>query len=316
MRHRDVIDGPVETNQEELMADQSKRDELLAQFGQTGDVIRDFVASRTADQRNEQGTHDLWAAKDVLALVAFWMDYTVERMGFYARGTEPPREVDFDAVQAAALKASYGRSWKETAADTDRARAELVATVGQFTDTQLEADNYYGEGPGGPLWGEVQANGFIWPLQELEKYLRRVGEGAQADHIQALLAPVIGEEEETIVCEHVAPETLETWLREGSSGQADPPLVIDVRGKADYARGHLHGALHIPLAKLPERLKRLPHDRPIVTYCNMHHPGQSRGERAAALLSGEGFQALAIDGGFTAWEAHGLPIETTGQGEA
>ena len=117
-----------------------------------------------------------------------------------------------------------------------------------------------------------------------------------------------------IVCEHVSPETLDAWLRGASPERLLAPLVIDVRGKADYARGHLHGALHIPLAKLAERSKRLPHDRPIVTYCNMHHPGQSRGERAAALLSGEGFQAMAIDGGFTAWEARGLPIETTTQG--
>jgi rhodanese-related sulfurtransferase len=237
-------------------------------------------------------------------------------MGYYARGAEPPREVDFDAVQLVALKVSYARSWDEVTASADRAQAELVATGAQFTDAQLEADNYYGEGPGGPLWGEVQANGFIWPLQEFEKYLRRVGAGSRADHIQALLAPVVGDEEGTIVCEYVSPEMLDAWLREGPPGQAKPPLVIDVRGKADYARGHLRGALHIPLAKLPERLKRLPHDQPIVTYCNMHHPGKSRGERAAALLSGEGFQAMAIAGGFTAWETHDLPIETPSQGEA
>ena len=113
------------------MADQSKRDQLLALFGHTGEIIRDFVASRTADQRTEQGTPDRWSAKDVLALVAFWMDYTVERIGFYARGAEPPREVDFEAVQTAALEASYAQSWEQTTADADRALAELIATVGQ-----------------------------------------------------------------------------------------------------------------------------------------------------------------------------------------
>lgn len=298
------------------MVDQPKRDELLALFGQTGGVIRDFAASRTSEQQDEQGTPDSWSAKDTLALVAFWMDYTVERMGFYARGAEPPRNVDFDAVQRAALEASYTQSWVDTVASANRALKALMAIVGQFTDAQLEVNNHYGEPPGGPLWGEVQANGFIWPMQELEKYLRRVGDELRADHIRALLAPVVSdEEEEAIVCDYVSPEALETWLREGLPEQVTAPLVIDVRGKADYARGHLHGAVHIPLSKLAERAKRLPHDRPIVTYCNMHHPGQSRGERAAALLSGEGFQAMAIQGGFTSWEAQGLPIETTAQSE-
>ncbi len=298
------------------MANESKRDELLAQFKQTGEIIHDFVTSRTAEQRAEQGTPDLWSAKDVLALVAFWMDYTVERMGYYTRGAEPPREVDFDAIQTAALKASYPRSWDEVTADAERALAELLATVGQSTDALLESHNYYGEWPGGPLWGEVQANGFTWPLQEIEKYLRRVGEEARADQIKALLAPVAGDEEGRIVCALVGPETLDAWMRGEAQGQEGTPLIVDVRGKADYARGHLHGALHIPLSKLSERLKRLPHNRPIVTYCNMHHPGHSRGERAAALLTAEGFQAMAIDGGFTGWEARGLPVETTPQGTA
>lgn len=298
------------------MADQPKRDELLALFGQTREVIRDFAASRTPEQCDEQGTPDSWSAKDTLALGAFWMDYTVDRMGYYARGAEPPRDVDFGAVQTAALEASYPQSWDETVASANRAVADLMTIVGQFTDAQLTANNYYDEPPGGPFWGEIRANGFIWPLQEMEQYLRRVGDDARANHIHALLAPVVGEEEEeAIVCEYVSPETLETWLREGTPEQAEPPLVIDVRGKADYARGHLRGALHIPLAKLAERAKRLPHDRPIVTYCNMHHPGQSRGERAAALLSGEGFQAMAIQGGFTAWEEQGRLFEATEQGE-
>lgn len=167
------------------MADQSKREELLAQFKQTGEVIRDFVASRTPEQRDEQGTPDRWSAKDMFALVAFWMDYTVERMGYYTRGAEPPREVDFDAIQTAALKASYGKSWDEVTAGAERAQAALLATVGQSTDALLKMDNAYGEWPGGPLWGEVQANGFIWPLQEFEKYLRRVGEEARGLPVEA-----------------------------------------------------------------------------------------------------------------------------------
>jgi rhodanese-related sulfurtransferase len=41
----------------------------------------------------------------------------------------------------------------------------------------------------------------------------------------------------------------------------------------------------------------------------MHHPGQSRGERAAALLAEQGLRASALAGGFTAWEADGRPVE-------
>lgn len=43
-----------------------------------------------------------------------------------------------------------------------------------------------------------------------------------------------------------------------------PVAVLDVRGEADTK---IKGALHIPLGTLEMRLKEIPRDREIVTYC-------------------------------------------------
>jgi phage shock protein E len=43
----------------------------------------------------------------------------------------------------------------------------------------------------------------------------------------------------------------------------------------------------------------------------MQHRGSSRSERAAALLRESGYEARALDGGFPAWAAAGLPTEAT-----
>lgn len=87
----------------------------------------------------------------------------------------------------------------------------------------------------------------------------------------------------------------------------DAPLVIDVRGPSEYAAGHIAGAINIPLGQLERRIKRIPTTQAIVTYCNMHHRGASRGEQAAALRE-RGYQARAIDGGFPAWKEDSLPV--------
>ena len=87
------------------------------------------------------------------------------------------------------------------------------------------------------------------------------------------------------------------------------PFIIDVRGPGEYASGHIQGAINIPMGQLARKLKQIPRDRPVVTYCNMHHRGESRGERAAALLTGQGLQARTIDGGYPAWKEAGLPVE-------
>lgn len=288
------------------MSGTARQESLLAEFERAREAIREFVASRSEQEWTASGTPEQWSASELLTAIGFWMDYMVERMEFFRRGEPAPTGVDFGGVQQRALEAQAGWTWEQRAAGFERALAALLAETRQFTDADLDAENSYGDEPGGPLWGEVQANGFIWPLQELEKYYQRMGESERAESVRALLRPVVGEPAERIVCDLTEPETLAALRQQGVD---DTPLVIDVRGRADYARGHLPGALHIPLAELPRKLKRLPSDRPIVTYCNMHHPGQSRGERAAALLAEHGLRASALAGGFTAWQAGGRPVE-------
>nr|WP_201391793.1 rhodanese-like domain-containing protein [Ktedonobacter sp. SOSP1-85] len=92
-----------------------------------------------------------------------------------------------------------------------------------------------------------------------------------------------------------------------------PPFVIDVRGSAEYAAGHIAGAINIPLGQLESKLAQIPQDRLVVTYCNMHHPIESRGEKAAAQLRGKGYQVQTLSDGYPNWEAQGLPVEEAPQ---
>ncbi|HEY1390537.1 MAG TPA: rhodanese-like domain-containing protein, partial [Ktedonobacterales bacterium] len=264
----------------------ARKAELLAAFAQTGETLDDFLASRSADERADAGGRkDDYSAKELVALTGFWMRYMVERMGFYARGEEPPREVDFDALNRDELLRQASLSWDEVAQATRDDLAALVAAVEQSSEAFLRTPNYYGDYPPGPIEGEIMANGFSWAMQEIEKYYQRRGETARAADIHARLVAVHGEPD-TVVCDLMTPEQIQS---------ASPqPLIIDVRGAKEYAAGHLPGARNLPLDKLKKlsaRADALPKDRQIITYCNMHHPGQSRGERAAALLAERGFNA-------------------------
>jgi len=89
------------------------------------------------------------------------------------------------------------------------------------------------------------------------------------------------------------------------------PLVIDVRDSEEYARGHVVGARNIPLDTLEQHvdaLSAVSAERAIITYCNMYHPGASRGERASALLRERGVPARTLDGGFPQWKKAKLPM--------
>jgi len=84
-------------------------------------------------------------------------------------------------------------------------------------------------------------------------------------------------------------------------------LVLDVREAEEYAHGHVPGAINLPQAELASRMDLLPHDRPIVTVCQVG----ARSRRAAQFLVQAGFEDVAtMAGGTEAWIAAGKPVES------
>ena len=290
------LDASVSAQEAQMATEPALRDHLLDLFERTRAHVAQFTASRDTDDR---------AAHDLIALIGFWMEYNVERIGYFARGEIPPRDVDFDALTQAALVENAARTWAGSIAYTETAFDHLSATVAANPEELLLSDNSYGDEPGGPCWGEIRANGFIWPLEEMEKLYLAGSETERAATLRAELARELGEEQ-PIVCEVMEPAAIRA--------QRDELLVIDVRGASEYAAGHLSGARHIPLAALADALGDLPRDQRIITYCNMQHPGHSRGEQAAALLSERGYHAAALAGGYPAWREQGFPVEGASQG--
>lgn len=74
-------------------------------------------------------------------------------------------------------------------------------------------------------------------------------------------------------------------------------LILDVRTAAEYRRGAIPGALHIPLEELRKRLGELPKDKVICIYCAVG----IRSYAAARILLQNGFQAKNISGGYLTW---------------
>ena len=72
-------------------------------------------------------------------------------------------------------------------------------------------------------------------------------------------------------------------------------VLLDARTKAEYDRGHIEGALHIPVDELRERMEELPKDKPIYVYC---HSGL-RSYIACRMLTGSGRECYNLSGGYS-----------------
>jgi hydroxyacylglutathione hydrolase len=82
--------------------------------------------------------------------------------------------------------------------------------------------------------------------------------------------------------------------------------VVDVRAPDEWSRGHLPGAIHIPLAALPERVGELDASVPIVLHCQ----GGGRSSLATSFLQSRGVGSVSnLAGGYEGWVAEGFEVE-------
>ncbi len=99
---------------------------------------------------------------------------------------------------------------------------------------------------------------------------------------------------------HQTPEiSLEDYAAEREDG-----ITIDVRERAEYAQAHVPGAVLVPMGQLASRLGELDRSARVHVIC-------ASGNRSSAmtdLLVAQGFDAVSVTGGTSAWIASGRPV--------
>lgn len=85
-------------------------------------------------------------------------------------------------------------------------------------------------------------------------------------------------------------------------------VVIDVRNQDEWDRGHVPGALFIPVDQFLDRLDQVPQDKRIVFICASGGRSALASEYAAAAgLEDNGL--YNVEGGTNEWIARGFPVE-------
>jgi rhodanese-related sulfurtransferase len=83
-------------------------------------------------------------------------------------------------------------------------------------------------------------------------------------------------------------------------------VVLDVRPRAEYASGHIRGAVCIPVGELRSRLEQIPQGSDVVAYCR--GPFCVYADDAVRLLTQAGRSAVRLEDGFPEWAAAQLPV--------
>jgi len=98
--------------------------------------------------------------------------------------------------------------------------------------------------------------------------------------------------------EEITPEELHERLESG-----DSPQIVDIRGPAEFAAGHVPGAINVPMGELPSRIDEIDWADEVVVTCPI---GQSSVQAARLIGSYEGVDdadsVRSMTGGYDAWE--------------
>jgi rhodanese-related sulfurtransferase/biotin operon repressor len=83
-------------------------------------------------------------------------------------------------------------------------------------------------------------------------------------------------------------------------------LLLDVRPEEEFARGHIHQALSMPIDQILTRMKELSKDKEIIAYCR--GPFCVYADQAVELLLKNGFNANRMAEGYPDWKSKNLPV--------
>jgi rhodanese-related sulfurtransferase/DNA-binding HxlR family transcriptional regulator len=119
------------------------------------------------------------------------------------------------------------------------------------------------------------------------------------DDLDRLADAYLGDRSEL---ETITRDDLEARLQSGEL------VLIDVRPEAEYAAGHLPGAISTPPGQLERALDALPDEGDVVAYCR--GPYCVYADDAVRALRARGRRALRLEEGLPEWRRNGGTIET------
>ena len=137
-------------------------------------------------------------------------------------------------------------------------------------------------------------------LWEASWQLLRIGYGLPAGWLAGGMAAWRASGKDVQILPEVSVHELSGRLERGELN------VLDVRQPAEWASGHIDGAVFITGAELPRRIEEVPGDKPVAVVCGSGY----RSSVAASLLASKGRgDVWNVVGGMSAWKGVGYPAE-------
>lgn len=230
------------------------------------------------------------------------------RQGRIAADVIAGREVKFRGVQATAICGVFDLAIASVGASEKALRR---AGIDDFERIYLHPKHHAGYYPGaqsihlkllfrrsdGMILGAqaVGEEGVARRIDVISMAMQKGGTVYDLEEAELCYAPQYGSAKDPVnLAGMIAANTLRSDLTLGDWNATGGHTLLDVRNPDEFARGHVPGALNIPVDQLRDRLDDLPRDTELWLYCAS---GQ-RSYYATRLLKQLGFPVKSLPGGY------------------
>lgn len=160
------------------------RKQLLTDLLQKGhEQEQAFYTGLTSEDKNRPGTVDDWAAKDVIAHVAYWKQFQLSEIQKVMDGGSITRIDDFDHENAKIFERFSDQSWDEIMDYAEQATAVLTNQLQKMSEDDLELEWHDSR----PIWGFIVANGYSHPIMHISGHYQQKGDMQHAAELTGML---------------------------------------------------------------------------------------------------------------------------------
>ncbi len=152
-----------------------------------------FYARLDENERSSTGNLEQWSAKDMMAHIASWKEYTVSDITAALRGKNPEVRGDLDRINAAIYEENRNKSWEDIRTHLERVYKSSIECVKAIPHEKMIDPNTLPWQEGRPLWRIIAGNGYIHPVTHLAGYYFRRGDDNYAVKLHEQAADLTAE---------------------------------------------------------------------------------------------------------------------------
>lgn len=163
----------------------------LTEFLKKGrQVEKEFIATLSDEERNAEGTFEIWSVKDNIAHNAYWRKHHAEDVLAVLAG-KTPTHMD-EQINHEVYSRYKDQSWEDVDTLVNAGMKCMGEAIASISEDDLQRDDFYPWEQGVPMWREILGNIYMHPIVHLaEWHIKRGNPARAAEMYQEMTRQVI-----------------------------------------------------------------------------------------------------------------------------